>query len=174
MRTPLPGSNTRQLVERFGPSRVSLFCTRLCSTTGIPDTEPTIMQKGRFALVLALAASLVACGQGPKGDPGPQGPAGPKGDTGPQGPAGPPGPAGAPGPQGQQGPPSPSIRVVRSNCLSGGNCQVGCRESEVLVSAYCGPNRNAATFITERQISCGIEATTANSPAVAVCVAAPP
>jgi hypothetical protein len=132
------------------------------------------MRIGHLVLVVALTASLTACGQGPKGDPGPQGPPGPKGDPGARGPAGPAGPAGPPGPQGLQGPPSPTVRVVRSPCLTSGNCAIGCRENEVLVMAYCGPARNPATFVGERQATCGVEATTANAPAVAVCVEAPP
>jgi hypothetical protein len=129
---------------------------------------------GRLVLVVALTASLTACGQGPKGDPGPQGSPGPKGDPGARGSVGPMGPAGATGPQGLQGPPSPTVRVVRSSCLISGNCGIGCRENEVLVMAYCGPARNPATFVGERQATCGVEATTANAPAVAVCVEAPP
>jgi hypothetical protein len=132
------------------------------------------MRIGRLVLVAALTASLTACGQGPKGDPGPQGPPGPKGDPGARGPVGPLGAPGPPGPQGLQGPPSPTVRVVRSSCLTSGNCAIGCRENEVLVMAYCGPARNPATFVGERQATCGVEATTANAPAVAVCVEAPP
>ena len=97
-----------------------------------------------FMLVLATFG-LGGCGQGPKGDPG------------------------QPGLQGPQG---PSLRVVRNNCLSG-ECTASCRGDEVLVSAYCGPSHNAATFLDERQASCGIEVTSANAPLVAVCVQAP-
>lgn len=132
------------------------------------------MRAGLFVLVVALAASLAGCGQGAKGDPGPAGPAGPKGDPGPKGPSGPMGPPGSPGPQGAQGPPSPTVRVVRSNCLTSGNCAIGCRDNEVLVVAYCGPTRKPATYVGERQATCGVEATTASAPAVAVCVAAAP
>jgi hypothetical protein len=64
--------------------------------------------------------------------------------------------------------------VVRANCLSGGNCAVSCRGDEVLAAAYCGPQRSQAMFIGERQASCGVEANSASSPLVAVCVAAPP
>jgi hypothetical protein len=123
---------------------------------------------------LLLLALLAGCGKGQKGDPGPIGPPGPKGDTGAVGPPGPVGPTGPPGPQGEQGPPSPSIRVVRVNCLSGGGCFASCRGDEVLVSAYCGPARNPATFVGERDVSCGAQATAANSPLVAICVKAPP
>jgi hypothetical protein len=132
------------------------------------------MRAGHLILGLILAAGLANCGQSAKGDPGPAGPAGAKGDPGTRGPTGPEGPAGPPGPQGQQGPPSPTVRVVRSSCLTSGDCPVGCRENEVLVTAYCGPTRHAATFISERQASCGVEATTVNAPAVAVCVQGPP
>jgi Collagen triple helix repeat (20 copies) len=123
---------------------------------------------------LALTLTLAGCGQDAKGDPGPAGPAGPKGDQGPPGQTGPEGPPGQIGPQGEQGPPSPTIRVVRSSCLTAGDCPVECRANEVLVTAYCGPTRNPATFIGERQATCGVEASTANAPAVGVCVQAPP
>src|SRR5271169_2544790 len=99
-----------------------------------------------------LLLGLAGCGQGPKGDPGVVGPPGP------------------PGPQGQQGQPSPSVRVVRRDCLTG-NCEASCNGNEVLVSAYCGPGRNLPTFVGERGITCGIEANAANTPLVAICVA---
>jgi hypothetical protein len=134
----------------------------------------TNMRVEYLILMLALATGVASCGQGAKGDAGPAGPSGPKGDSGPPGIAGPEGPAGPPGPQGQQGPPSPSVRVIRESCLTSGDCPVGCRENEVLVTAYCGPTRRPATYIAERQASCGVEAATANAPAVAVCVLAPP
>jgi hypothetical protein len=131
---------------------------------------------GYAAIALALLVALAGCGQGPKGDPGPPGPPGPKGDPGPQGPEGVPGPPGPPGPRGEQGPPGPpgpSMRVVRSSCLSGG-CTVICHPGEVLVTAYCGPTRNPATFLTEDSATCGVESNPANHPLVAICVAAPP
>jgi len=131
------------------------------------------MRSGQIILVAALLAGLADCGQGPKGDPGPAGPPGPKGDTGAAGPPGPVGPPGPPGPQGEQGPPSPTVRVLRSDCLAG-YCAVACGGNEVLVSAYCGPSRNPATFLGERQASCGTDASTANAPLVAICVASPP
>jgi len=120
------------------------------------------------ALLAGLSVGLAGCGKGPQGDPGPAGPQGPKGDPGAVGPAGPAGPA---GPQGQQGPPSPSVRVVKSDCVSG--CTVQCQDNEVLVMAYCGPTRNPAQFLGEKGASCGPEATPANAPLVAVCVGSP-
>jgi Collagen triple helix repeat (20 copies) len=125
-----------------------------------------------LALTLALAVSVSGCGNGPKGDPGPQGPPGPKGDPGPPGPPGPQGPKGPAGPSGPQGPPSPNLRVLRNNCLEGG-CTVSCRNDEILITAFCGPTRGAATLIDERSASCGIEARPGNGPLVAICVAAP-
>jgi len=119
-------------------------------------------------LLAGLSVGLAGCGKGPQGDPGPAGPQGPKGDPGAVGPAGPAGPA---GPQGQQGPPSPSVRVVKSDCVSG--CTVQCQDNEVLVMAYCGPTRNPAQFLGEKGASCGPEATPANAPLVAVCVGSP-
>jgi hypothetical protein len=131
------------------------------------------MRTAHLILVGALLVGLAGCGKGPKGDAGAAGPPGEKGDPGPQGPTGPVGPAGPPGPQGEQGPPSPTLRVVRSNCL-GGYCTVVCRGDEILAMAYCGPSRNAATLIGERQASCGVEVNAANAPLVAICVMAPP
>jgi len=130
------------------------------------------MRRGRSILVGALLLGLAACGQGQKGDPGPPGPPGPKGDPGAPGATGPVGPPGPPGPQGAQGPPSPTVRVVRSDCLAG-YCAVSCRGDEVLVTAYCGPSRSPATYLGERQATCGVDAAVANRPLVVVCVAAP-
>src|SRR5271167_4738648 len=103
------------------------------------------MRSGHLLLVGLLVVGIAGCVQGPQGDPGPTGPPGPKGDAGPAGQSGPVGP-GLQGPRGEQGPPSPSIRVIRLNCLSG-DCAASCRGDEVLVSAYCGPARNPATFL---------------------------
>jgi hypothetical protein len=64
------------------------------------------------------------------------------------------------------------VRVVQSNCLEG-TCTITCRDNEVLVTAYCGPNRSAAAFLAERTASCGVAANAANGPLVAVCVSAP-
>jgi hypothetical protein len=130
------------------------------------------MRATHLLLAVALLAGLSACGKGPQGDTGPAGPQGPKGDTGPAGPIGPPGPAGPPGPQGQQGPPSPSVRVVKTDCVSG-SCTVECRDNEVLVTAYCGPTRNPAQFLAERSASCGPAASPSNAPLIAVCIASP-
>src|SRR5580692_10429592 len=124
------------------------------------------MRAAYLVVTIALLAGLAGCGQGPKGDQGPPGPQGPKGDAGPVGPAGP------TGPQGEQGPPSPGVRVVRSACLNG-NCTIQCRDNEVLIIAYCGPNRNAATLLAERGASCGVAANAENGPLTVVCVGAP-
>lgn len=131
------------------------------------------MRASYFLLAVALAVSLTGCGKGPNGDPGPAGPPGPQGSAGRPGPQGPAGPAGPVGPRGEQGPPSPSVRVVRSDCLNG-DCTVRCRDDEVLVTAYCGPARNAATFLGERAATCGVEADPAKAPLIAVCVAGQP
>jgi hypothetical protein len=130
------------------------------------------MRAAHMVVTVALLAGLAGCSQGPKGDPGPPGPQGPKGDAGPVGPAGPLGPPGPQGPQGEQGPPAPGMRVVRSTCVQG-NCTIECRDNEVLVSAYCGPNRNPATFLGERGASCGVAANAENGPLIVVCVGAP-
>ena len=125
-----------------------------------------------FAVALvATALSLSGCGEeskGPKGDAGPPGPPGPMGQVGPQGPAGPQGPRGEPGPRGPAGPASES-RVIRVDCALQ-SCQMQCEMNEVLVTAYCGPSRKPATFLSENSASCGLTPSASESPLVAVCV----
>ncbi len=106
----------------------------------------------RLVIAIALAGSLMSCGQGPPG---------------PMGYAGPPGP---PGPKGDPGPPG-GIRVVRSNCDET-NCTVQCGEDEMLLTAYCGPRRNAAVFPSERSATCRSQVP-ANNPLVAACAKMP-
>jgi hypothetical protein len=119
---------------------------------------------------LVLLTVLAACGQGSKGDQGPKGDPGPAGPAGPAGPQGPQGIRGLPGPKGDQGPAGQGVHVVQSSCLRG-DCIVECGSKEVLVTAYCGPNRRPATFPTERSASCGVAVNAVNGPIVAVCVA---
>jgi hypothetical protein len=92
---------------------------------------------------------------------------GAKGPTGDQGPAGPKGPTGDPGPPGQES----SLRIVQSNCDQT-SCTAQCGENEILVTAYCGPKRNAAIVPTDRTATCR-NRVPANSPLVAVCAAIP-
>ncbi len=103
---------------------------------------------------IVLAGAVMSCGrsEGPKGDPGLPGPPGPKGDPGPPGPI-------------------TGIRVVRSPC-DVASCTVQCGDDEILVTAYCGANRNAAVILTERSASCRSRVS-ANSPLVAACVKLP-
>lgn len=129
------------------------------------------MRASYLALALALFGTVAGCSKGPQGEQGPAGPQGPKGDPGSVGPPGPPGPSGPQGDRGAAGPPSPSIRVIRSDCVSG--CSVQCQDNEILVTAYCGANRNQAQFLSERGVSCGPVPSAANTPLVAVCVGAP-
>jgi len=127
------------------------------------------MRSMRLSAAIAAALFLAGCAvQGPVGPAGPAGAQGAKGDPGPPGPAGPPGP---PGPQGSRGEPGPAsgVRVVRENCLAPQGCVVTCQTGEVLVSAYCGVDRQPPTFLTETSANCGAVPTAANSPLVAVC-----
>src|SRR5262249_3716399 len=102
-------------------------------------------------MIIAVAGSLIIWGQSSKGPMGDQGPPGPK------------------GPQGDAGPPSTAsgIRIVRSNCDET-TCRVQCSENEMLLTAYCGPNRNLAIIPTERSATCR-NPMPVNSPLVAVC-----
>jgi hypothetical protein len=102
--------------------------------------------------VIALAGSMITWGQGWKGPMGDQGPPGPK------------------GPRGDAGPPSSAsgIRIVRANCDET-TCRAQCGENEMLLTAYCGPNRNLAIIPTERTATCR-NPMPANSPLVVVCV----
>jgi Collagen triple helix repeat (20 copies) len=131
------------------------------------------MRAGYLVLAFVVLIGLAGCGKGPKGDQGAPGPQGEKGDTGAPGPSGPVGPRGPDGARGEAGAPGQGVRVMRSNCLSG-DCTLHCNDNEVLVTAYCGPNRAAATFLGERSASCGVNTTTSNSPLVAVCASSPP
>ena len=101
--------------------------------------------------IVAVAGSLIIWGQSSKGPMGDQGPPGPK------------------GPLGDAGPPSTTsgIRIVRSNCDET-SCRVQCGENEMLLTAYCGPNRNLAIIPTERSATCR-NPMPVNSPLVAVC-----
>jgi hypothetical protein len=126
----------------------------------------------RLIALCGLVLCVAACGQpqpGPKGEQGPPGPAGPKGDPGENGAPGQQGPA---GPQGPPGPAS-QTRILRENCATT-TCTVTCNEDEVLVTAYCGPQRQPANVLTERSVSCGVVPSAASSPLVAVCLRAPP
>ena len=102
-------------------------------------------------IVIVVAGSLIIWALGSKGPVGDQGPPGPK------------------GPGGDAGPPSTTsgIRIVRSNCDET-TCRVQCGENEMLLTAYCGPNRNTAIIPTERAATCR-SPVPANNPLVAVC-----
>ncbi len=118
-------------------------------------------------LVCVLIADCSKPEPGPKGEQGPAGPPGPPGQPGAAGPPGPQGPQGAQGPAG----PASTIRIVKKSCVDS-TCIAACEANEVLVTAYCGPNRANANFLTERSASCGVVPNPANSPLVAVCAAA--
>src|SRR5262249_26218054 len=108
------------------------------------------------------------CGQP---TPGPQGPPGPQGQKGDQGQAGPPGSAGPPGPPGPAGTPGASslLRVVRAPCTNASECQVTCRDDEIVIAAFCGRKGAAASYLTDNTVSCGVTPDTTDGPLVAVC-----
>ena len=68
--------------------------------------------------------------------------------TGPPGARGPAGPAGPRGAAGDLG-----LRILRSDCATG-NCTVECADGEVLLTAYCNPNRTPAAYPTEHSALC--------------------
>jgi hypothetical protein len=79
--------------------------------------------------------------------------AGPPGPRGPAGPAGPPGP---PGPRAAAG--ESSVRIVRADC-GAGSCVAECDDDEILLSAYCSPNRPVAAYYpSEHSASCRLGA----------------
>jgi hypothetical protein len=108
----------------------------------------------RALIAISLAVGLVGCGNG---DTELAGPPGEKGEVGPEGPAGPAGPPGE----------SSTMRIIRSNC-DATSYTAQCGDDEVLLIAYCGSARNAATFPTERSASCRLR-NPANSPLIAAC-----
>jgi hypothetical protein len=81
---------------------------------------------------------------------------GPPGERGPAGPAGPRGPTGESG-----------VRFLRNDCSTGG-CTIECADDEVLLNAYCNPNRTAAAYPTEHSAHC--RATGRRTEVVAACV----
>jgi hypothetical protein len=126
------------------------------------------MRAAVIVLAVAISTMLSGCGQP---TPGPQGP---KGDTGAKGDAGPQGLVGPAGPQGLQGPPGPAgassqFRLVRAPCTSSSECQVSCRDDEVVVTAYCGTKRAVASYLTDQTVFCGINPDTTGGSLVVVC-----
>src|SRR4051794_39237248 len=129
-----------------------------------------MMRRLALCAALLLAACVAGCGQGPQG---PKGEAGPSGPAGPAGPTGEAGPSGPPGPAGPAGPPGPaSVHILQSNCTAAA-CDAECGNDEVLIIAWCGTRRTAATFPTEHSASCRVRGG-ASSPLVAVCAKTSP
>jgi hypothetical protein len=102
------------------------------------------MPAAHMVLAAALLASLASCGKGALAIPVLPVRRGRKAILEPQDRWGHP-------VRGAAGPPSPSVRVVRNDCVSG-NCSVEYKDSEVLVTAYCGPSRTAAQFLAEQRV----------------------
>jgi hypothetical protein len=138
-----------------------------------------LMRIRDLALVCALGLALAACGdnaKGPKGDAGPAGAQGQKGDPGPAGPPGPQGPKGDAGPAGPQGPAGAAaaagnVRVVRAACNADG-CTVNCEDDELLMTAWCGAARVAATISNDKSATCRRKGAASN-PLIGFCIKAP-
>ena len=126
------------------------------------------MRISGIVLAIAISVALVGCGQPTPGPQGPKGDAGPKGDTGAQGAAGSIGP---PGPQGPPGTPGASslFRLVRAPCTNASECTITCRDDEIVITAFCGTKRGAASYLTDSTVSCGVNPDTTGGPLVAVC-----
>jgi hypothetical protein len=121
------------------------FATNMLFAVSKPMACPPALRIITVTVVTAIM--LGGCGRGPQGQKGDRGPPGPKGD---------PGPAGA------------GIRVIKADCNERG-CIAQCGTDEMLLTAYCGPKRNAAVIPSERSATCR-SPVPANSPIVAACV----
>jgi hypothetical protein len=86
--------------------------------------------------------------------------------TGPRGERGPAGPPGARGPAGE-----PGLRLVRTECTAAG-CVAECADDEVLLSAYCSPNRGPVTYPTEHSAACRPQLGRGRVEVVAACMKA--
>ena len=154
--SPVPDSRNKGVAARSAWGRMIAFDGHRAAsiTADRHQSRRTIMYVFGILIMVALVGALMA-GQGPKGPTGLQGPSGP------------------PGPNGDRGPPGSAsgVRVVRSTC-SETNCTVQCGEDEMLLTAYCGPRRNAAVFPSERSATCRSQVP-ANSPLVAACANMP-
>jgi hypothetical protein len=148
---PLTGERMR--VPRVRPKSPVEAATIKAAWSRALHASPRIkaMSMAATFILIGLAGSAIIWSQALKGPMGDQGPPGAKGPTGD------PGPAGA----------ASGIRILRSNCDETA-CRVQCGESEMLLTAYCGPKRNAAVIPTERAAMCRA-AGPANNPLVAVC-----
>ena len=89
-----------------------------------------------------------------------------QGFVGAKGAPGPAGPVGAPGPAGDAG-----IRILRNECVTA-NCTAECADDEMLLTAYCGPNRTPAAFPTERSALCRAQPGRGKIEVVAACAKA--
>jgi len=91
----------------------------------------------RLVVIAAVALfALAACSKGDKGDQGPKGDKGEAGPAGASGPAGAKGETGPAGPQGAAGPPGPTAFHIIT-----GRANAACGAGEIMVSAYCTPER---------------------------------
>lgn len=124
--------------------------------------------RGSIILAIAISAVVASCGNPTQGPRGPTGNQGDKGNIGPPGEAGPAGPPGRQGPQGPAGY-SSQFRLVRAPCTNPSDCEVSCREDEIVILAFCGRRRGAPTYLTDRYVYCGLNPNTTDGLLVAVC-----
>ncbi len=94
-----------------------------------------------------------------------QRPVGQQGEKGEPGTPGIQGPPGQPGGTGQAGP--GAVHIVRTTC-DAASCVAQCADDEIVISAWCGAQRNPSNFPTEKSATCRGRGAK-NNPLIAVC-----
>jgi hypothetical protein len=158
-----PAANERMRLPPATPLIAPALASRLA-----PQTVAELLRRNsgfrQFRRTMYLLLPLIAIASATAIIPSRHGPPGLKG------PPGPPGPQGA---RGDRGPPGAAsgLRFLRAKCDET-SCSVKCSEDEMLLTAYCGPKRNAAVIPTERLATCR-NPVPANSPILVACVKMP-
>ena len=137
------------------------------SAPAVPWRRPEVWMLGAFSaigligFILTFVMIVLRAPNAPV--PRPLTAADMKGFVGPAGERGPAGPPGARGPAGEAG-----IRVLRNECATA-NCTAECADDEVLLTAYCSPNRTPAAYPTEHSALCRAQAGRGKVEVVAAC-----